>query len=107
MLLRTALIVILGIFNLALLSKAVWGPTGMLEYHALKEQLALLQQRIGDLDGENLALSREIRLLHSDKKYMEKMVRQRLHYLRDNEVVYIFANPNRKRMGANFDDGKN
>ena len=38
----------------------------------------------------NLSLSREIRLLQTDQKYVEKMIRQRLHYLRDNEILYLF-----------------
>lgn len=89
---RTFIIVILGILNLTLFARMIWGPTGIMEYRHLKNQLADLREKIVTLDSENRTLSREIRLLQSDGKYVEKMVRQRLHYLRDNEVVYIFNN---------------
>lgn len=103
---RVALLVILGIFNLALLSRVIWGPTGIMEYMELKSELENLRKKTAELDTENLNLSREIRLLQSDRGYMEKMVRQRLHYLRDNEVVYIFADP-ATSQGGNQDDRKN
>ena len=61
--------------------------------------------QIKALDSENRALSQEIRLLQNDPKYVEKMVRQRLHYLRANEVLYLFdAHP---QPGARSDDRKN
>lgn len=107
MLVRVALIVILGIFNIALLGKVIWGPTGIMEYRNLKTQLLNLREKVNRLDAENRSLSREIRLLQSDGKYVEKMVRQRLHYLKDNEVVYIFASPETARNGVQSNDTKN
>ena len=50
-----------------------------------------LQNEIASLDAQNLSLSKEIRLLQSDNKYVEKVIRQRLHYVRDNEILYIFG----------------
>lgn len=78
-----------------------------MEYRNLKIQLNDLRQQVLNLDAENLSLSREIRLLQSDNKYVEKMVRQKLHYLHANEVVYIFANPDINSTGAHANDGKN
>lgn len=103
---RAAIISVLGLINIALLCKAIWGPTGLMEYHALKAEYAALQEKIAILDTENMALSRDIRLMQSDPQYVEKMVRQKLHYLRDNEIVYIFANPG-QNMEAKSYDGKN
>ena len=87
---RSFILVVLGLISIVLFSRTVWGPTGLLEYRELKKQYADLEKQIADLDKENMALSREIRLLQSDNQYVEKVIRQRLHYVRDNEVLYLF-----------------
>ncbi len=103
---KVAVLLILGIINIALMSKMIWGPTGLMEFKNLKAQYASLQEQIKNLDAENMALSRDIRLIQSDPQYVEKIVRQKLHYLRDNEIVYIFATPT-KQMEAKTHGGKN
>ncbi|WP_298032166.1 septum formation initiator family protein [uncultured Desulfovibrio sp.] len=90
-----------------LFTRMVWGPTGLVEYRELKQQYAALQEQITGLDAENLALSREIRLLQSDSQYVEKMIRQSLHYMRDNDVLYLFGNSAKTGSGAANNDGKN
>ncbi len=77
--------------NSLLVYKAVWGSSGLLEYRALREQQQEAAARSQRLDEENKALSREIRLLQNDPEYIEKMVRERLHYLHDNEILYLFG----------------
>lgn len=104
---RITIIVFLGLLDLTLLGKMLWSDTGLLEYMQLKSQLAELRGEIVELDAENRALSREIRLLQTDRQYAEKMVRQQLHYLRDNEIVYIFASSSGKNAGAKANVGKN
>lgn len=104
---RVTLIVLLGLMNIYLFSRVVWGPTGIMEYRNLKGQLLSLREDVGRLDAENRALSRDIRLLQSDGQYVEKLVRQRLHYMRDNEIVYIFTDTLNDRSEATPNDGKN
>lgn len=103
---RVSILLILGIFNLALFSRMIWGPTGLVEYRDLKRQHAALLAEISNLDAENRALSKDIRLLQSDSQYMEKMIRQRLHYMRDNEVLYLFGSSAQPSPGASAHDGK-
>lgn len=88
---RTFILVMLGVLNIVLFARMVWGPTGLVEYRELKQQYAELEKQIAGLDAENLSLSREIRLLQSDNQYVEKVIRQRLHFVRDNEVLYLFG----------------
>ena len=107
MLLRTFLIVLLAVFNIALLGKVIWGQTGLLEYKSLKQQLAELQTRSKLLDIENLNLSNEIRMLKTDNNYMEKVIRRQLHFLRDNEIVYIFEPANTSELGVKENERKN
>lgn len=76
-----------------------------MEYRELKGQYASLKEKISSLDAQNMALSRDIRLLQSDSQYVEKMVRQKLRYLRENEIVYLF--PGKADNGAMENDSKN
>ena len=87
---RVILFLILGIVNTALFFRMVWGPTGLIQYYDLKKEYVHLQKQIAELDSGNLAISQEIRLLQADRSYMEKMIRERLHYVRDNETIYLF-----------------
>ena len=103
---RVSILLILGIFNLALFGRMIWGPTGLVEYRDLKRQHASLLAEISNLDAQNRALSKDIRLLQSDGQYVEKMIRQRLHYMRDNEVLYLFGSSAQQSPGAPAHDGK-
>ena len=105
MTLKVLLILLLGVCDIALLGKMVWGPGGVIEYRELKQRYADLQEQIAQLDMSNKALSRDIRLLQSDNQYVEKTIRQKLRYLRDNEIVYLF--PGKNGEGDIADDCKN
>ena len=48
------------------------------------------EQKQAELEEKIVQLSHEIRLLKNDKNYQEKMIRQKLRYIRNNEIVYIF-----------------
>lgn len=88
---RVVILLALGICNVVLFTRVIWGSTGILEYRELKARYESLQNEIASLDAENLSISKEIRLLQSDNKYVEKVIRQKLHYVRDNEILYIFG----------------
>ena len=78
----------------------------VVSYRELASQYAeLLKERDG-FDVVNAGLSREIRLLQSDEKYVEKMIRQRLNFVRSNEILYLFTEDANAR-GALPHDGKN
>lgn len=78
------------VLNSLLLYKAVWGTNGLLDHRELKQQQEAAEAECRNLDLANMALSREIRLLQTSDAYMEKMIRERLHYLRSNEILYLF-----------------
>ena len=61
---RVAILVSLWTINLILFFHMVWGEGGILVYRDLKRTYASLEQEIARIDGENLALSREIRLFY-------------------------------------------
>lgn len=88
---RTVLIVGMGLINLVLFYHMIWSSAGLLVYRELKARHAELEAQVEALEKENLDLSREIRLLQSDNSYVEKKIRQHLHYVRDNELLYLFT----------------
>jgi cell division protein FtsB len=100
---RVAILLGLGLINVVLFWRMVWGPTGLVQYRELKAHYAQLEAKVAELDKGNMSLSKEIRLLQSDNTYIEKMIRQRLHYVRDDEILYLFSDP---ATGAKSNDGK-
>jgi cell division protein FtsB len=105
---KVFIITALGVLNIALFYRMVWSPYGLLVYHTLRQEHAQLEAQVQDLDRHNFSLSREIRLLRSDDSYVEKMIRQRLHYVKDNEIFYLFSDAqSSSRAGATADAGKN
>ncbi len=93
---RTCILVALGILNVVLFYRMIWGEGGVIAFNQLRNQYAVLVEELTELDANNMRLSTEIRLLKSDDAYIEKMIRQRLHYVRDNEILYLFTDTNTK-----------
>ncbi len=94
--------------NLVLAYKLIWSEQGFVAYKALKEQQRSIETRIKELDEKNRSLSMEIRLLQSDEKYQEKVIRKRLNFVKDNEILYIFPGAHdAAKTGAGPDEAKN
>ena len=93
--------------NLLLLWALIWGAQGFFEYNALKQECIALADRLDGLNTANIALSREIRLLRSDDKYMEQMIRKRLNFVKNNEIWYIFPGGQGTLLGEVTDETKN
>ncbi|MBQ4615506.1 MAG: septum formation initiator family protein [Mailhella sp.] len=83
-------LVLVLMLNVALLSRLIWGSQSVYSWQALKEKQAELSEELNALDERRAALSREIRLLKTDPAYVEKVIRQRLNYVRKNEILYLF-----------------
>lgn len=87
---RTSLLILAVILNCTLASRLLWGSHSLHTWHTLKERQNELAGELEELDQRRAALSREIRLLKTDPAYVEKVIRQRLNYVRKNEVLYLF-----------------
>lgn len=90
MMVRRVAFAICVLLNFVLLYGLIWGQQGAIAYKRLKEQCLRLERQVVELDASNLALSKEILLLKNDEKYVEKMIRKRLNFVRNNEILYIF-----------------
>ena len=87
---KLTILAIALLVNVSLGVRLFWGPQSLANYQYLKQEQARLQKEIDIQDIANAALSREIRLLQADQRYTEKMIRQRLNYVKENETLYLF-----------------
>ena len=95
------------VLNLLLFYNLIWGGSGAITYNELRDRCTALEDGIRRISAENLALSKEIRLLQSDEKYIEKMIRNRLNFVRSNEILYIFPDETRVEFsGAQPNEAK-
>lgn len=93
------------LLNVTLIWCLVWGAQSFLVYSDLRQRHDELAQEVEQYNAVNAALSQEIRLLQTDANYVEKAIRQRLNFVRDNEVLYLFEEQD--SQGATANDGKN
>jgi cell division protein FtsB len=87
---KLSLLVMAVILNIALAGRLVWGSHSLYTWKMLKEKQLELSQELASLDEQRAQLSKEIRLLKTDPAYVEKVIRQRLNYVRKNEILYLF-----------------
>jgi cell division protein FtsB len=95
---RILLVALLLFINLFLLFRLVWSDQGVFTYLELKNRYEALEEKIKSVDAESLDLSQEIRRLKSDKAYQEKVVRERMNFVKKDEILYIF--PDEKAKSA-------
>lgn len=59
----------------------------------LRQKNADYEHQIQELTKKNAALKEEKRLLRENPDYLEKVARERMGLVRDNEVIYKFVSP--------------
>ncbi|WP_027722749.1 FtsB family cell division protein [Maridesulfovibrio zosterae] len=90
MLRRRFLLGVLVIINIVLLIRLGLSEQGVFGYLDLDQKVQELESRIEAADNRTIELSREIRRLKSDQAYQEKVIRGRMNYVKENELLYIF-----------------
>ena len=71
--------------------------SGVLRYHHLQQQIETLSQENKSLQEHNAVLRKEIDRLQHDETYLEQMARQKYGLLKENETVYEFTPPQKKK----------
>ncbi len=104
--LKALVLAVAILVNLVLAARLAWGPQSVLAYRELKNQHTELLEKLSYLNTSNATLSAQIRLLQEDDNYVEKVIRQQLNFVRDNEILYLFDD-GQSSSGAATDDGKN
>ncbi|MCK5679871.1 septum formation initiator family protein [bacterium] len=79
---------------LVLIFYFVWltwfGERGNRALKSFELEIERLQENNQELVVENQRFSRRIRLLQSDARYQELVVRRELHMIRDSEIIFLF-----------------
>ena len=81
---------LLAALNLFLFCRLLWSDQGLFAYLDLKARHADIDYRVEELHKKSLELSQEIRLLKSDRPYIEKMIRQQMNFIKNDEILYVF-----------------
>lgn len=102
------LLVAIIVINLVLVYRLIWSSHGLFAYRELRTHHSELEKKLEELTSQTLVLSQEIRLLKSDRAYIEKMIRQHMNFVKPNETLYIFPNTSSEASpGAGQDDDQN
>lgn len=87
---RNALLVGLVVLNVLLLARLLLSGQSIFAYSRLEDRHEELSRRLEAAEARNVELTREIKRLKSDRKYQEKVVRERLNFVRKDEILYVF-----------------
>ncbi len=109
---RGIFLAFLLVLNVFLGYRLVAGDTGLLAYFELRDRYRQMERRLAEADDRSRDLSREIRLLRTDREYLEGRIRVRMNYVGEGETLYLFpdeAQPGASQdsLGAAQDDDKN
>ncbi|MGE4194751.1 MAG: septum formation initiator family protein [Pseudodesulfovibrio sp.] len=104
---RLLFIALLVAINLFLMIRLIWSDQGIFAYLELKNRYEVLRGKIEAVDGRSLDLSQEIRKLKSDKGYQEKVVRERMNFVKKDEILYIFPDEKGQPRGEAPDEQEN
>ncbi|WFS64074.1 septum formation initiator family protein [Pseudodesulfovibrio thermohalotolerans] len=98
---------VLVCINLFLFTRLIWSDQGVFAYLELKNRYEVLRQKIESVDARSLDLSQEIRKLKSDKGYQEKVIRERMNFIKKDELLYIFPDEKDQPRGEGADVQEN
>lgn len=76
-----------------LVYSTVSGERGLLHLLRLTQEQRQLEARVRALLHENTDLKSRIRRLQTDDDFLEKVAREQLGLVRENEIVYRFRDP--------------
>ena len=79
---------ILLLFLIVAASVILFGSRGVLDNTRLNQKLVDLKKSNGEIVAKNDSLKKEILLLRSDLRYIEKVARDELGMVRRNDTVY-------------------
>lgn len=104
---KRLLLFLLVLINLFLFCRIIWSGQGLFAYLELKQRHQMLQQQLESVDGKSLDLTKEIIRLKNDKAYQEKIIRNRMNFVKDDEILYIFPKHDSKKTGEDVDGKEN
>lgn len=103
-LISRVLILIGLLFTMTLLVKAFFGDRGFIGLLKIKSEYAAIYEEVQQLESENAKLMEEIDKLNSDKYYQEKVAREKMGFIKEGEVVFLFPDEEEKESFSQKDE---
>lgn len=69
---------------------AMFGDKGLLRLWQIEQESVKLGEELQDAQDDTILLEREVRALRNDPAHIEKVVREELQLVRENEILYRF-----------------
>ncbi len=82
------------LLNFTLGYRLLFSEQSFFAWQGVKEHYAKMQADLVDIKKKQADLSYEIKLLQTDNDHIERAIRERLNYVRENEVLYVFERKN-------------
>jgi cell division protein FtsB len=101
--------ILLGVLiavNFVLLFRLIWSDHGVIAYMNMRNRSVMLEGQLREVDAKSLELSNEIRRLKMERPYHEMVIRDRMNYVKEKEVLYIFSDRTDVAQGAVDDEKK-
>jgi len=80
--------IFLFLIIIVMLCYTVFGEQGLLHLKKLRKDLTQIQALSEEVEKENDKLKHETYLLQSDKRYIEKIAREDLGLVKEDEIIY-------------------
>lgn len=78
------------LLNLFLFFRLIWSDQGILAYMDLRGRHEALATEFRAAEKRSQDLSREITRLKSDPDHQQDMIRERMNFVKDGEILYVF-----------------
>lgn len=92
---RVLLTLLPAIVLTSIVASAVWGESGLLVRHDLRERVARANEELAALERENQRLIRELQVMDRDPVVLERMLAEELGWAREGTTIYRFDEPAR------------
>ncbi|MBI2027532.1 MAG: septum formation initiator family protein [Deltaproteobacteria bacterium] len=79
-----------GFFLILIFCFSLFGNKGLLRILSLKKEYQSIASNVEKVKTQNEELFKEIKLIEGERSYLEKAVREKLGFVRDDEIVYEF-----------------
>jgi len=76
---------------------AAWGNWKLLERARMEEQLHALEKEALRLEYTNDRMRHHLRRMRSDRRYLERFIRENLGWVKEDEVLYRFPHERLRR----------
>ncbi len=77
------------LMNFVLAYSLLFGKQNVFVWQGLHNKYDNLLADLEKIDFQKAELSQQIRLLHQDPLYLEQVIRQKLNYVKENEILYV------------------